>query len=156
MMLPKKKWTGQGQGLYSVPKLVDLLDRAFSELVRLRHANPRGIVQCYTCSALHHWKQLEAGHYVDRDRKATRWDKRNVKPQCPDCNRFADGRREVFARHIDREHGTGTADTLEAIAQARRGDKLVRSNLIVRLEVVRLELRSERARVRAGGGYERL
>jgi hypothetical protein len=97
--------------------LVGDIDRAFSEYVRLSYAGPNGIVRCFTCPTTGHWKAFDAGHFVDRRHMRLRWDRRNVRPQCPACNRYNDGHHERFARALDSQLGEGTADILERTAR---------------------------------------
>jgi len=83
----------------------DLLWTWFSKYIRLSHANKDGIVRCYTCGAYHHWKDVDAGHYVKREFHATKFDERNVKPQCRKCNRFMGGNQDEFAIHLLKDYG---------------------------------------------------
>ena len=94
------------------------LDRLFSEYIRRRDADA-GYCRCVTCGKVQHWKEMDAGHFVPRDRIATRWDERNVHAQCRECNRFRSGQQFGHGRAIDRMYGSGTADRLMALGSAR-------------------------------------
>lgn len=65
-----------------------VLDRIFSEVVRRKHADYRGMVSCVTCWAKFHWKLIQAGHFIDRQHLLTRYDETAVFPQCENCNCF--------------------------------------------------------------------
>lgn len=93
--------------------IVGDLDRAFSQYARLLRAGPNGMVRCITCPTVGHWREFDAGHYMPRRHMVTRWDPQNVWPQCPACNRYADGNHERFKAAIDRMEGQGTAASLE-------------------------------------------
>ena len=95
------------------------LDRLFSEYIRRRDADYAGYCRCVTCGKMQHWREMDAGHFVPRDRIATRWDVTNVHPQCRECNRFRSGKQYEHGRAIDRMYGSGTADRLMALGSAR-------------------------------------
>ena len=95
------------------------LDRLFSEYIRRRDADYAGYCRCVTCGKVQHWREMDAGHFVPRDRIATRWDETNVHPQCRECNRFRSGKQYEHGMAIDRIHGPGTAARLWAVGNAR-------------------------------------
>lgn len=92
------------------------LDRIFSEFVRRSHADENGYVRCYTCEWIGHWKECDAGHYVSRTHKGTRWDERNVKPQCKKCNSTHEwgrkGNLDEYALHLIKDYGQEVLDEL--------------------------------------------
>lgn len=94
-------------------KLVKKLDKVFSQWVRSSNADHRGMVRCYTCGIVKHWKEVDAGHFMSRAKYSTRWDEKNVKPQCKHCNMTNGGHQYEFAKHLDREYGKGTADAVQ-------------------------------------------
>ena len=54
-------------------KLIARLDKVFSQWVRMRTADHRGFVECYTCGKVAHWKTVDAGHFQSRAKFSTRW-----------------------------------------------------------------------------------
>jgi len=86
-------------------KLDTKLCRVFSKFIRKSASDKDGYVSCYSCGARHHWKEVDAGHYISRAKLATKFDERNVKPQCRKCNRFLDGASPQFAVHLMKEYG---------------------------------------------------
>ncbi len=88
------------------------LDMIVSQVVRLSSASPSGMVKCITCTTVRHWKLMECGHFQRRAHMTTRYDMRNLGPQCVDCNEFNDGMEEEFEKYIEQTHGKGTADLL--------------------------------------------
>ena len=100
--------------------LIRKLDRAFSRHIRQKAANHGGLVECVTCKLNLPWEEAQAGHFVKRGHASTRWDERNVAPQCPRCNLYLDGAQDEFAAYIVRTHGQ---DTLEDLLRLKRTPK---------------------------------
>ena len=92
--------------------LVKKLDKVFSQYIRLKDADHRGMVECYTCGAVKNWREVDAGHFQSRGKYMTRWDEQNVKPQCKRCNGFRSGEQYLFGLNLDKEYGEGTAQDL--------------------------------------------
>ena len=72
-------------------KLLKKLDTVFSQWVRLSNADNNKNCICVTCNKVFFWKEIQAGHFMSRKHYSTRWDKRNVFPQCVGCNVFKYG-----------------------------------------------------------------
>ena len=123
MMLPKKKWgwTKSEKPVDDKKKLIVTLDRWFSKFIRLRDSDSNGYCRCVTCPKILPWKEMDAGHFVSREKIVTRWDEFNVHAQCPQCNRFKAGNQYEHGKAIDRMHGNGAADILTARGKARGG-----------------------------------
>ena len=82
------------------------LDKVFSEYSRRLRADEDGIVSCITCSKRRPWNQgIDAGHYISRSYLSTRWDIRNVWPQCKGCNGFGNGMADEYALFLVGEYG---------------------------------------------------
>lgn len=97
--MPRKK-------LIKFSALEKKLDTVFSRFIRLRDADEGGTTECVTCQKLFFWKELDCGHFVKRQHRATRWDERNTAPQCTRCNHFMGGRQDDFAVYIMRKYGS--------------------------------------------------
>lgn len=95
--------------------LVKKLDRLFSKYIRYSQS-PNGYCVCYTCKHIAPPQDMDAGHYITRNHMATRWDERNVKPQCRKCNRFESGVSDEFALHLVKDHGV---EVLEELNRAK-------------------------------------
>jgi hypothetical protein len=93
-------------------KVVERLDKVFSEFIRRRTADDRGFVRCYTCGTEKHWKEVHAGHFQSRSKMATRWNETNVQVQCVACNIFKAGEQYKFGLRLDAELGEGTAEEM--------------------------------------------
>jgi hypothetical protein len=58
---------------------------------------------------------MDAGHYVRREMLRTRWDERNVNPQCTVCNKNREGSKPAYTLHLIREHGPDVIDELVSL-----------------------------------------
>ncbi len=83
--------------------LINKLDRIFSEYIRKRDANKKGICKCITCQREFKWNELDAGHFISRKEMSVRWDERNVAAQCQYCNRFRFGEQFKFSMALDKQ-----------------------------------------------------
>ena len=90
-------------------KLVKKLDVVFSQYVRLKNSDKRGYCSCVTCGKAH-WKTggIQAGHFISRKHYSTRWDERNVHPQCVACNVYRAGEQYIYSLYL----GSNLADEL--------------------------------------------
>lgn len=93
-----KKWT--------LTRWKKELDTVFSKWVRTVYSK-NGDVACYTCGKKAPIEEMDAGHFNPRQYLATRWDERNVKPQCTSCNRYNNGQPTIFAKKLVDEYGEG-------------------------------------------------
>lgn len=100
----------------SIPKLKQKLDVIFSQYIRLRNADDRGYVNCFTCGTVKHWKEGDAGHFMVRQKMPTRYNEQNVQFQCKRCNGFQGGEQYIFGRKLDALYGPGTANALVALS----------------------------------------
>lgn len=97
----------------TVPKLKKKLDKIFSLYIRQKYADSKGYCYCITCSRKIDWKyKTDAGHFIERDVSITRYDERNVHPQCKRCNMSANGQQYLHGLYINKKYGKGTADEL--------------------------------------------
>jgi len=108
-----------------ISKLKKELDKWFSLYIRLRDATDEGMVQCFTCGTVKHYKSgMQNGHFQSRSHLATRFCEINCQPQCVGCNMFKQGEQYKFALAIDAKYGQGTAEELQF--KARQTIKLSR------------------------------
>ena len=105
----------------SFRELEKVLDRVFSEYIRLRSADENGYCHCITCGAIHHWKDIDCGHYLPRARQVTRYDVLNCFPQCHKCNRYRSGEHDLFRNELVRFYGKSVVEALEQKAMLGGG-----------------------------------
>jgi hypothetical protein len=96
----------------SIKALVLKCDTIFSRYKRLSNAKTNGDVECFTCGGIFNWVHIDCGHYISRMYKTVRWDEQNTEPQCPSCNRFHEGKKDVFALKLQEKYGRDILEEL--------------------------------------------
>lgn len=94
--------------------LIKRLDTIFSEYIRRKYADKRGIVKCYTCNKKAYWKGegMQNGHFISRASRILRWSEFNCRPQCYACNCMRYGQNYIFAMNLNKEYGYNIAEEL--------------------------------------------
>ena len=118
--------------------LMNDLDFVFSRCVRMAAADKTGMGRCYTCGKMEDWSMQDCGHYEKRGNTQIRWDFRNARPQCKNCNQSKYGNYEVFTERLEQEH-PGLPEQLKEIA--REPYKWSREELKMLLTDLRNKLR---------------
>lgn len=98
--------------------LIKVADDHFSKLIRLSYADENGIVECFTCHVKLRWQHAQNGHYIKRGNLFLRFDTRNCRPQCQDCNEYKHGNMAEFTRRLELEHSGITEILKEEAALA--------------------------------------
>jgi hypothetical protein len=102
----------------SISKLKKELDTIFSIYIRLREATDEGMVQCFTCGKVSHYKTgMQNGHFQSRKHLTTRWNETNCQVQCVGCNMFKAGEQYKFSIALEAKYGEGTSEYLEFTAR---------------------------------------
>lgn len=113
----EKKSTKRGSTTYR-RKLIERLDKVFSQYIRLKYALPgSGICFCISCHRPHHWTDIQNGHYMSRRYMATRWSVDNCRPQCVACNIFNQGNIQAYRRSLVAEMGEQKVNMVEVMAR---------------------------------------
>jgi hypothetical protein len=120
------------------------LDSAFSQWIRLLAASGNGLCTCVTCGSMHHWKELDNGHYISRALRWTRWETMNCEPQCKKCNRYLDGQKHVFRRALVDQFGEETIARMEREATQWGEKKIAKELMLEKLDYYRAEVRKLR------------
>ena len=109
-----KKIRPKRKPLPSIASLQLKLDNLFQTWVRKSEADEGGTVSCVTCGKLMHWTGdgAQAGHFVKRQHKGVRYDKRNVHTQCVYCNKYLSGNDGAYAVYIIDRYGREVHDEL--------------------------------------------
>jgi hypothetical protein len=91
---------------------------AFSKYVRrrdaLRTTGTEEYARCITCGNVSEITEMDAGHWIPRNKLGTFMDERNVHAQCRGCNRFAGGRPAEYAEALIQLYGP---EELEALVR---------------------------------------
>ena len=98
-------------------KAMQKADKYFSLYIRQRDSDADGWGHCITCGKRIHVTTGHCGHFVLRNRQATRYDERNANLQCVSCNTFNSGEQYAHGKAIDDKFGPGTADELFNLSQ---------------------------------------
>ena len=87
----------------------------FSIYIRMRDALPEsGLCFCISCGKPEHWKNTDAGHYINRQFTSIIYNELNVHAQCRSCNRFQEGNQAEYRKNIVKKYGENAVLTLEA------------------------------------------
>ena len=92
---------------------LDTLDRIFSEYIRRRDSDENGIGRCISCGKIVHWKEADAGHFVNRSHMSLRYDEKNVNLQCRACNRFDEGNAIGYSHGLIEKYGDSVIEYLK-------------------------------------------
>jgi hypothetical protein len=84
--------------------LIEDADAIFSQFIRLKYADDKGRVKCFTCNTERHWTLMQNGHYIKRGHLGLRWDERNCRPQDSECNEIKGGNIPIFTERLDKEN----------------------------------------------------
>lgn len=123
----------------SASTLIKELDGLFSEWLRRGNADQNGKCTCFICDYKARWQDMQAGHFVDRDQMALRFDVNNVYVVCPTCNCFDDNHRTRFEDAIRTKRGEDVLKFLEV--QKRSLKKWMRNELIELIEYTKVQLK---------------
>ncbi len=121
-------------------KLKKDLDKVFSLYIRHYYSDDYGIIECYTCHAKKHIKEIQAGHFQSRKHTATRWHENNVRPQCPRCNLFSQGEQYLFGVKLQAEIGDYMFD--ELLREAKTTQKYSKSDLEYLIDYYKKKLKN--------------
>jgi hypothetical protein len=108
-----KRAPGRVKREKSISALTKELDALVSRSVRLSAMDKNGMVECYTCGHRVHYKKIHCGHYIMRFFRVTRWDRKNLRPQCYLCNIYRKGNAVIFRRKLVLEYGDEVVKQME-------------------------------------------
>lgn len=87
-----------------VAELKKELDDIFSRYVRMKAANSEGIAYCYICGKPERWQDCDNMHYIPRGSSFLRYDLRNTRCGCKECNQYKGGNLLQYGLKLDEEH----------------------------------------------------
>jgi hypothetical protein len=97
----------------SLPSLIAKADKLASQYIRQKFADHNGMVKCVSCETVLHWKHMQCCHYIDRGKKACRWDERNLMPGCVGCNCYhKQAHMRAYQLYLIDTHGRELVDEL--------------------------------------------
>ena len=84
--------------------LIEDCDILFSRYVRLLASGEDGIGKCFICDKPLHWKEAQCMHYVGRSSLYLRWETKNCKSGCKECNEYKGGNLIKYAERLEVEN----------------------------------------------------
>lgn len=96
----------------NITALKNKLDRIFSEYIRLRDSDRKGIIFCYCCGRPHSWKESENMHFIPRQHMSLRFDETNCHGGCTYCNHYMNGNIEAYTIHLKKDFGNDIVEKL--------------------------------------------
>jgi hypothetical protein len=103
----------------NVPGAMKLADTYFSRYIRLKYSKD-GSCTCYTCGTIKDIKEVDNGHYMKREHKATRYHENNCRPQCKTCNGDTkhNGKQAEFRVNLSYEIGENKVVEIENLSRS--------------------------------------
>ncbi len=89
-----------------------------SPYIRLRDTRGRyggRYGKCITCGERLTYKKGHAGHWRHGSTKRTYFFEKNIHIQCPSCNFYKDGARDVYAVKLEEKYGFGILQDIHAM-----------------------------------------
>ena len=103
--------------------------KLFSEYIRQRDADEKGVVFCISCETPFFWRYVDAGHFIPASLSlALRFDERNVNGQCKGCNKWANGSIHKYTIGLRKKYGPEIVEQLEEARKLGMGLKLYASD----------------------------
>ena len=88
--------------------------KLFSIFIRLKEclettgATDRGV--CCTCNRIYHYKELQAGHFIDGRGNSVLFDEDLVHIQCWQCNCAKKGNKDAYTQYMVEKYGQEKVD----------------------------------------------
>jgi len=89
----------------------------FSKYIRMKYANENGYVKCITCGVIKHWREMQAGHYIDGRSNAVLFEEDLVHCQCFSCNCMLHGNKSEYASFMYKTYGEKRVDELRRLSK---------------------------------------
>lgn len=106
----------------SLPKARRGALRAMQKMRRIEEAlEGTGFCTCISCGAIHHYKEMDGGHYIPRMIRRTELEPDNIWPQCKRCNGFLEGNTTAYGINLREHIGNDRVDRLVALRMACSG-----------------------------------
>jgi len=96
----------------SLSKLKKKAWSEFSRYIRLKYANPDGLVECVTCGVVKHWKEMQAGHFIAGRTNSILFLEENVHCQDYRCNVMLHGNVVEYYKYMQATYGESVIDDL--------------------------------------------
>ena len=107
MPKPKARLNKTRKNKSTRTKLFNKAWTLFSKYIRERDKG-----QCFTCPIKRPIKFMHAGHFIHGKTTPIYFNESNVHCQCPKCNTYLSGNRDVYLRNIQKKYGIKKGDWL--------------------------------------------
>jgi len=104
-------------------KLKERAWKLFSKYIRLRDADKDGYNTCVTCNKRDHYKNLQAGHFIDSRSNSVLFEEDLVFPQCCGCNLFKSGNKVNYTLFMLRK-GYTAEELTEMVNRKHKAKKM--------------------------------
>jgi len=90
----------------SMQNVINDLDVLTSKIVRIRHSDVSGFVDCVVCKGKgrNHWTKMHNSHYIDRRHLGLRFDLNNCNESCPRCNEIHNTDKAPYTNALESLH----------------------------------------------------
>ena len=106
-----------------MPIKISNVVKSFNEYKRLKEADDNGYVKCVTCGHIGSYKKLHSGHF----QHGLHFIEENQHIQCPGCNTFGGGKRDLYTLFMIDKYGREKVD--ELIQLKNKGRRYSQSEL---------------------------
>lgn len=128
-----------------VTTFVGEVAKDLQKLRRLECADAFGMCECISCGKRLHYKSMQGGHFISRNRKSTILNESNIWPQCVSCNQHKHGNLGEYRNRLCQIIGTDGVEELEALS--RQIKQWTREELANMRENFRLRIKREKERL---------
>lgn len=94
-------------------KVEEIAAKEFQLMRRLECSDANGYTRCITCGVYRYYKNIDAGHFIQRYHKGTKFEPNNVWPQCYRCNCELSGNHAVYRDVLVKKLGRHAVEIME-------------------------------------------
>lgn len=126
----------------TIPQLQATLWDIFARWVKLNWSEDGAFCNCFTCNKTIEIgsRDCQAGHFIPRTYAPTKFDERNVRPQCSYCNEHRHGAHVEFRENLINEIGLDQVQEIET--RCRQRWKWDKQELIDQIKYYRDEVKN--------------
>lgn len=96
----KSDW---GKADHDLDDMISLADAAFSKYIRYKAANDEGYYNCFICGVPVVPEEGDNMHFIKRSVLYLRYDTRNCKAGCKNCNQLKGGNYLMYVKRLEEE-----------------------------------------------------
>jgi hypothetical protein len=123
----------------SVSSLKKKAWQIFSEWVRVKDADYRGFIRCFTCGKVGHYKTFHAGHFLGGRRNNLLFNEIGCHPQCYECNVPKHGNQWEYGKRMVKLYGEKVVKDLEKLNRKNKQFTIFELKEIIKTYQVKLK-----------------